>query len=130
MPNLLSQEHYDLLAAFERSHKGRTDKEDRSLWPRGIIYQDGHMNDLFLAYRRGHAYAVADMRSDLQNLEAARDGYRDDAQALHAALVRVVAMHESESYHENTHQSCPDWLRDALTRTNALKDTTQGDGHA
>ena len=121
MGDLLTQEHYALLAAFEREHRGRTNKEDKSLWPRGVIYQDGHMNELFLAYRRGHAYAIADMRSDLQNLEAARDGYRDDARALHAALVRMVAMYESEVDHENTHQWRPEWLRVALARINALE---------
>lgn len=54
---LMSKEHYDLMAAFERSHSGRFDKEDKSLWPRGIVYQDGRMNELFLAFRQGCAYA-------------------------------------------------------------------------
>ncbi len=114
---LFSQEHYALLTQFEREHRGRADKEDKSLWPKGIIYQDGHMNELFAAYLRGHAYAVADMRSEIQNLEASRDGYRDDARALHDALTRMVAMYESEFDHEDT----PDWLKSALARRNALE---------
>ncbi|WP_336974571.1 hypothetical protein [Alcaligenes sp. PF14] len=54
---LITKEHYDLMAAFERSHKERFDKEDKSLWPKGVIYQDGRVNELFQAYRHGYAYA-------------------------------------------------------------------------
>lgn len=118
---IFAQEHYDLMIQFEREHSGRFDKEAKEFWPKGIVYQDGHINELFLAYRRGYAFCEADMRSDLQNLEIARDGYRDDARALHAALVRIVAMYESEFDHENTHQWRPEWLRVALARTNALE---------
>lgn len=58
--SLFSQEHYELLSQFEREFKGRRlDKEDKGLWPKGIIFQDGHVNDLFLAYRRGAAYQKA-----------------------------------------------------------------------
>ena len=121
MADLLTQEHYALLAAFEREHRGRTDKEDKSLWPKGVIYKDGHMNELFLAYRRGHAYAIADMRSEIQNLEAARNGYRDDARALHDALTRMVAAFESEFYREDIYLWRPDWLKSALARRNALE---------
>lgn len=78
---VLSQEHYQLMAQFERSHSGRFDREDKSLWPKGIIYQDGRVNEMFLAYRNGYAFCEADMRSDLQNLEASRDGYRADAES-------------------------------------------------
>ena len=120
-PMLHDKEHYDLMAAFERQHSGRMDREDKSLWQRGVIYQDGHVNDLFLAFRRGYAYSQADTRSDIQNLEAARDGYRDDARVLHAALERMVAMYEHAFAHENTSNWRPDWLRDALSRTNALQ---------
>lgn len=57
---LLSQEHYDLMATFEREFKGeRFDREDKSLWARGVIYQSGETNKLFLAYRRGHALATS-----------------------------------------------------------------------
>lgn len=63
MADLLKKEHYDLIAAFEREHRGRMDKEDKSLWPKGVIYQDGHINELFLAFRRGHAYAMAEARA-------------------------------------------------------------------
>lgn len=54
---LTTKEHYDLMAQFERDCRpGRIDKESKDLWPRGIIYQDGHVNRLFLAYRHGYAY--------------------------------------------------------------------------
>jgi len=101
---LNNKEHYDLMAAFERQHSGRMDREDKSLWQRGVIYQDGHVNDLFLAFRRGYAYSQADTRSEIQNLEASR----------------MVAMYEHEFDHEDTHQWRPDWLKSALARRNAL----------
>lgn len=55
---LNTKEHYDLIEAFERTfrHHGRLDKESKDLWPRGSIYCDGRMNDLFNAYRQGYAY--------------------------------------------------------------------------
>lgn len=63
-PMLHDKEHYDLMAAFERYHSGRMDREDKSLWPRGIVYQDGCMNELFLAFRQGYAYAKATAYGD------------------------------------------------------------------
>lgn len=54
---LKDKEHYDLLTAFELCHSGRFDREDKSLWPKGVIYQDGRVNELFLAFRRGYAHA-------------------------------------------------------------------------
>lgn len=55
--SLFSLEHYEMLANFEREFKDcRLDKEDKSLWPKGVIFQDGHVNELFLAYRRGASY--------------------------------------------------------------------------
>jgi hypothetical protein len=57
-----TKEHYDLMAQFERdqafSHR-RLDREDKSFWPKGVIYQDGQTNELFLAYRRGYALGIA-----------------------------------------------------------------------
>lgn len=91
MADLLTKEHYDLMAQFEREHSGRFDKEDKALWLKGIIYQDGRVNELFLVYRRGYAFCEADMRSDIQNLEASRDGYRADAERLAAALAQQDA---------------------------------------
>lgn len=117
---LNDKEHYDLMAAFERQHSGRKDREEKSLWPSSAIYQDGHVNDLFLGFRRGYACSQADARSDIQGLEASRDGYRDDARALHDALTRMVAMYEDELDHENVSQWRPDWLKSALARRNAL----------
>lgn len=57
---IVSKEHYDLMAQFEREFKGqRLDREDKSMWPRGAVYQSGETNNLFLAYRRGYALAAA-----------------------------------------------------------------------
>ncbi len=53
---ILSKEHYELMGMFEREFKGcRLDKEPKDYWPKGIIYQDGHVNQMFLAYRKGYA---------------------------------------------------------------------------
>lgn len=52
---LLTQEHYDLLSQFEREFRGRHDKEDKSLWRIGQIYQSGEVNALFKAYRQGYS---------------------------------------------------------------------------
>ena len=46
----------DLMTMFEKEHRGvgRLDKENKDLWSRGIIYQDGQVNTLFLTYRKGY----------------------------------------------------------------------------
>lgn len=54
---LKTQEHVDLMSMFEREFKGRRlDKERKEFWTMGRVYQDGELNELFLAYRRGYAY--------------------------------------------------------------------------
>lgn len=53
-----TQEHIDLMAEFEKEHKcRRLDKEPKDLWKIGRVYQDGHLNDLFIAFRKGYALA-------------------------------------------------------------------------
>jgi len=53
---LKTQEHYDLMDAFEREFRGhRLDREPKGIWARGNVYQSGDTNALFLAYRRGYA---------------------------------------------------------------------------
>lgn len=55
-----TQAHADMMAMFEREFVGkRFDKEEKSIWPLGRVYQDGVTNELFLAYRRGCAYGEA-----------------------------------------------------------------------
>jgi len=57
---LKTQEHQDLMSMFEREFKGRRlDRETKAIWPMERIYQDGQVNELFLAYRRGYAYGKA-----------------------------------------------------------------------
>jgi hypothetical protein len=57
---LLSQDHYDLIAMFDRLYKGeRLDKETKDMWPKGYVYQNGETNRLFLAFRQGVAYGRA-----------------------------------------------------------------------
>lgn len=56
---LKSNEHHELIEQFEKDCRrfiDRTDKEDKSLWSKGIIYQDGKTNGLFLVYRSGYAF--------------------------------------------------------------------------
>ena len=62
---LNTKEHYDLMAQFEKDCcPGRKDKEPQSLWARGIIYQEGAVNELFKAYRHGYALGKVNGRHD------------------------------------------------------------------
>jgi len=56
---LFSREHYELIEMFEREFSGRKDKEPKELWSKGVIYQDGMVNQMFLAYRKGYAMGRA-----------------------------------------------------------------------
>jgi hypothetical protein len=57
---LTSKEHYELMEGFEKFCKpGRTDKEPKEGWARGIVYQDGTVNELFKVYRMGYAHGKA-----------------------------------------------------------------------
>lgn len=57
---LRSQEHYELMKSFEQFCKpGRLDKEPKEMWARGIVYQDGNVNAMFLAFRQGYALGQA-----------------------------------------------------------------------
>lgn len=124
MADLLTKEHYELMAQFEREHSGRFDKEDKSLWRKGIVYQDGHINELFLAYRRGYAYGKAayqtaevyDIQSDLQNVIASRDGYRAERDALQAENERL----RDENQHLRIESE--GWYRRVLTVEAALRE--------
>ena len=50
------KEHYDLIKQFDKEYRGnRLDKETKDLWSKGCIYQDGEINNLFLAYRKGYS---------------------------------------------------------------------------
>lgn len=54
----------DMIAIFDREFKGnRLDKEDERLWPKGIVYQSGETNNLFLAFNRGVALGISLFRS-------------------------------------------------------------------
>lgn len=54
--SLFSKEHYELIVEFEKTFKSeRLDKEEKALWTKGVIYQDGNVNKLFLAYRVGYS---------------------------------------------------------------------------
>ncbi len=56
---LKAQEHYDLIAQFERDFRltGRCiEKEPKEMWAKGSIYQHGETNQQFLVYRHGYAF--------------------------------------------------------------------------
>lgn len=53
---LYTKEHYDLMAQFEKEFKYlNLEKENKKLWKKSIIYQNGNTNNLFIAYRSGYA---------------------------------------------------------------------------
>ena len=62
---LMTKEHQDLMKSFERlySHE-RLDREDVGLWKRSILYQDGNVNALFLAFRSGYMLGKAVQREE------------------------------------------------------------------
>lgn len=56
---LNTQEHYDLIAQFERVFKigkNYATKEDKAMWAKGRVFCHDQTNELFLAYRHGYAY--------------------------------------------------------------------------
>ena len=62
-----TREDYEMMAQFEKEYRYlRLDREEKSRWVKGNIYQDGHANELFLAYRKGYA-----LRRCIDNLERA-----------------------------------------------------------
>ena len=59
---LMAKEHYDVIAQFEKDCKkfiNRTDKEPKELWARGLVYQDGRTNEMFLMFRSGYSFGKA-----------------------------------------------------------------------
>lgn len=54
---LISQEHIDVMAAFEKLYKHKLERESRDLWAKGYIYCDGEINSLFIMFRKGYALA-------------------------------------------------------------------------
>ncbi|MBK6942529.1 MAG: hypothetical protein IPH13_20325 [Planctomycetes bacterium] len=58
---LCDREWYDLMAQFEKQfrHEGRLDREASSIWPKRRYYQDGRVNDLFIAFTAGYALGTS-----------------------------------------------------------------------
>jgi hypothetical protein len=57
--SLLSKEHYELMLQFEKQFTGRFDKEEKSLWAKGNVYQDSMVNQMFVVFRAGYALGKA-----------------------------------------------------------------------
>lgn len=59
-----TQAHIDLINQFEKAYPKyartsfRLDREDKSQWAAGHVYQHGPTNDAFLIYRLGYAFGV------------------------------------------------------------------------
>ena len=54
--SIKGKEHHELLEQFERDFPYcRKDKENKTLWTIGNVYQSGETNQLFLAYRKGYS---------------------------------------------------------------------------
>lgn len=69
---LITKAHYELIAQFDKEFSRlRLAKEPKEMWPKGVLYQDGRVNDLFLAFRKGHAYNLSDdvVQEDLAHRE-------------------------------------------------------------
>lgn len=57
---ITSREHDELMKMFEKEFRHhRLDREEKTQWAKGNVYQNGMTNELFLAYRRGVAYGQA-----------------------------------------------------------------------
>lgn len=58
---LVSKEHYEMIEMFEKVFAGqyRMEKEDKTMWTKGRVYQHDNLNQLFLAFRHGVAYGKA-----------------------------------------------------------------------
>lgn len=100
---LNSKEHYELMEQFERQFHGRMEKETKSMWPRGNVYQDGHINQAFLGFRSGYAYGKAVERSEqvgptIKESLTVGDGelveVAKDAEILRALLTQYVEADE------------------------------------
>ncbi len=58
---LFSKEYYEMMADFEKVAtnviSARLDKEEKSEWSRGCVYQHGEVNKLFKGFQLGYATA-------------------------------------------------------------------------
>lgn len=55
---LYTKEYYDVISAFDKLNKGRRlDKESKDLWQKRVVYQDGQVNTIFLAFLDGYSFA-------------------------------------------------------------------------
>ena len=120
---LHDKEHYDLMAAFERCHSGRFDKEDKALWPKGVIYQDGRINELFLAFRQGYAYTKHTVYGDgfyAGEEKGFRDGYSEALADVRLKLEGAIDTAISALLGNNREARSPEQY-DALPRRGAAE---------
>jgi hypothetical protein len=53
---LFTKEHYEMMEHFEKDAPGRTNREPKENWSRHMFYENGEVNNAFLAFQRGVAY--------------------------------------------------------------------------
>ena len=57
---LNTKEHYEMMNFFEKMFPYyRHDKEDKSMWAKGVIYEQPELNELFKVFRLGVEYGEA-----------------------------------------------------------------------
>jgi hypothetical protein len=54
---LHTKEHGEMIKQFEKHFPGRHDKEHKDMWPKGVIYQNGEMNNMFKVFCVGYSVA-------------------------------------------------------------------------
>lgn len=59
-----TKEHYDLLENFEKfmGKRFRFDKEEKPLWKKGRVYQDGMVNEAYLVFIHGYSLGKVEGR--------------------------------------------------------------------
>lgn len=63
-----TREYYELIEQFDKQHRGvRLDKEDKTYWAKGNVYQDGHVNEHFRSFVKGYALGKAVGRDESED---------------------------------------------------------------
>lgn len=59
-----TKEHYELLKNFEQimGKRFRFDKEDKDFWKKGVVYQDGMVNEMYRVFIKGYALGKFECR--------------------------------------------------------------------
>lgn len=50
-----TKEHYEMMEEFEKWACGRFDKEPKEFWSKGMVYQNGEINEQFRMFCIGYS---------------------------------------------------------------------------